>query len=85
MRRTFYIALGATAGVLIVRRLTRAANKWTPEGLAAQAGGLGDRVAAFSYGVRRALSDRREAEVRKRVRGELKAERRARRGGRRGA
>jgi hypothetical protein len=43
----FYIALGATAGVMIVRKLTAAANKWTPEGIAAQAGGAGERVSAW--------------------------------------
>ena len=47
MRRLFYVALGATAGVLLVRRLTDMANRWTPEGIAAQAGGAGDRVAAW--------------------------------------
>ncbi|MDQ1699605.1 MAG: hypothetical protein QOG34_1468 [Frankiaceae bacterium] len=34
------------------------------------------KVAAFSYGVRRALSDRREDEVRKRVKREMKTQRR---------
>jgi uncharacterized protein YoxC len=41
------------------------------------------KVAAFSYGVRRALADRRRGEVEQRVKSELKAERKAgRRGGR---
>jgi uncharacterized protein YoxC len=35
------------------------------------------KVAAFSYGVRRALSDRNESDVRKRVKQEMKAERKA--------
>jgi uncharacterized protein YoxC len=39
------------------------------------------KVAAFTYGVRRAMSDRRHGEVEKRVREEIKAERK---GGRRG-
>ena len=38
------------------------------------------KVAAFSYGVRRALTDRREADVRKRVKADLKSERKANRG-----
>ena len=37
------------------------------------------KVAAFSYGVRRALSERDEEQVRKRVKRELKADRKARR------
>jgi uncharacterized protein YoxC len=40
------------------------------------------KVAAFSYGVRRAMSDRRRGDVEARVKSELKAERKA---GRRGA
>jgi hypothetical protein len=47
MRRMFYVAFGATVGVLVVRRVTAAANRWTPEGIAAQAGGLGERVAEW--------------------------------------
>jgi uncharacterized protein YoxC len=41
------------------------------------------KVAAFSYGVRRALADRRHGEIEKRVKDELKAGRRAGRRGRR--
>src|SRR4051794_10555452 len=40
------------------------------------------KVAAFSYGVRRALTDRREADFRKRVRQESKADKAARRAAR---
>ena len=36
------------------------------------------KVAAFSYGVRRALGDRHEADVRKRVKQEMKLEKKAR-------
>ena len=63
MKRLFYVALGATAGVLIVRRVTAAANKWTPEGLATQAGGVGDRVAAWWAEVQHFAAER-EVELR---------------------
>ena len=63
MRRLFYVALGATAGVLIVRRVTAAANKWTPEGIADQAGTAGDRVAAWWAEVQQ-FAGEREAELR---------------------
>ena len=43
----FYIAFGAAAGVLVVRRVSQAAAKWTPEGLATQAGGAGGRLAEW--------------------------------------
>ena len=63
MKRLFYVALGATAGVLIVRRVTAAANKWTPEGIATQAGGVGDRVAAWWAEVQHFAAER-EVELR---------------------
>jgi len=63
MRRLFYVAFGAAAGVVAVRRISAAANKWTPEGLAAQAGGAGDRVAVWWAEVR-AHAAAREAELR---------------------
>ena len=44
MRRLFYVAFGATVGVIVVRRVSDAAAKWTPEGIAAQAGGVGGRL-----------------------------------------
>jgi hypothetical protein len=40
------------------------------------------KVAAFSYGVRRAMSQRAEEDIRKRVKKEMKAERSARRAAR---
>ncbi len=63
MRRMFYIALGATAGVLIVRKATAVANKWTPEGIAAQAGGAGERLAAWWAEVQHFAAER-EIELR---------------------
>ena len=63
MRRVFYVALGATAGVLLVRKLTSVANKWTPEGIAAQAGGAGDRFSAWWAEVQH-FAAQREIELR---------------------
>jgi hypothetical protein len=63
VRRLFYVALGATAGVLLVRRITATANKWTPEGIAAQAGGVGDRVATWWAEVQHHAAER-EVELR---------------------
>lgn len=62
-RRLFYVALGATVGVIAVRRITAAANRWTPQGIAAQAGGLGEQVAAWWAEVRE-LAAEREIELR---------------------
>ena len=48
MRRIFWVVAGATAGVLIARKLTKAAKSFTPEGAADQfAGKVGGISAAF--------------------------------------
>jgi hypothetical protein len=59
----FYVALGASAGVLLVRRISAAANRWTPEGIATQAGGLGDKVAVWWAEVQHHAAER-EVELR---------------------
>jgi predicted PurR-regulated permease PerM len=60
---------------------TIAGNASTLSGLfAATLGGPLVKVAAFTYGVRRAVGDRRGADIAKRVKDEMKAERKARRG-----
>jgi hypothetical protein len=63
VKRLFYIAFGATVGVLAVRRITSAAAKWTPEGLAGQASGVGGRVAEW-WAVVQASAAERELELR---------------------
>ena len=63
MRRLFYVAFGAAAEIYAVRRISAAANKWTPEGLAAQAGGAGERIAVWWAEVQ-AYAAQRELELR---------------------
>ncbi len=63
MRRLFWITLGATAGVLVVRRVTAAANRYTPQGIAGRLDGAGDRFAAFADEVRAGMAER-EVELR---------------------
>ncbi|WP_199521239.1 DUF6167 family protein [Jiangella anatolica] len=67
MGKLFWIALGATAGVLVVRKLTKAAESLTPEGAADRvAGGLrsvGDAVREFTDEVRAGMAER-DAELR---------------------
>ncbi len=66
-RRLFYIALGATAGVLIVRKATAAAHKFTPagaqSGLSGALSNLGDAIREFGAEVRSGMAER-EAELR---------------------
>jgi hypothetical protein len=63
MRRLFWIGLGATAGVLLVRRLTRAAESYTPEGVARSVQGLGEGLRELAAAVREGMAER-EAELR---------------------
>ncbi len=59
----FWLALGATAGVLVVRKVTKTAQSFTPAGLASRAGGLGDSLRYFADQVRAGMAER-EAELR---------------------
>jgi hypothetical protein len=63
-RRLFYVALGAVAGVLVVRKLTQTAQKLTPAGmqqsLAGALGGLGDAVRDFGEAVREGMAEREQ-------------------------
>jgi hypothetical protein len=63
-RRLFYIALGATAGVLIVRKVTATAQRFTPagvsSGVAGALSGLGDAIRDFGAEVRAGMAEREE-------------------------
>jgi hypothetical protein len=58
--RLFYVVLGATAGVLLVRRITRAAEAWTPEGMTSR---FGAAVTGVLDDIRDGMAER-EAELR---------------------
>lgn len=66
-RRLFWLAMGITIGALIVRKLTAAAQKLTPRGIAHSFGGglaeLSDSLREFTIEVRAAMHER-EAELR---------------------
>ncbi len=67
MRRLFWLAMGITIGALLVRKLSKAAEKLTPRGMAGSlAAGLADLADAlrdFSVDVREAMTER-EAQLR---------------------
>jgi len=63
VRRLFWLTLGATAGVLVVRKVTKTAHAFTPAGLAGSAGGIGDSLRYFADQVRAGMVER-EAELR---------------------
>jgi hypothetical protein len=56
----FWVALGATAGVVAVRRLGRVARAYGPEGLSRSAAGLADAVRETGLVVRAGMAEREE-------------------------
>ena len=67
IRRLFWLSMGITIGVLVVRKLTKAAERLTPRGLAdtlaSSLGELAEALRDFGQDVRAAMSER-EAELR---------------------
>jgi hypothetical protein len=66
VRRLFWTALGAAAGVLIVRRVSQTAQRFSPEGVAGSLagsltgalGGLTEAVRDFAADVREGMAER---------------------------
>jgi hypothetical protein len=63
VRRLFWTTLGATIGVVAVRKLTRAAESYTPEGVAKGLAGLGEGLREMAEVVRESMAQR-DAELR---------------------
>ena len=63
-RRVFYIALGATVGILIVRKASQAAQRFTPAGvqgsMTGALGGLGDAIRDFGANIREGMAERED-------------------------
>ena len=67
MRRLFWVALGATIGVLVVRKITKTAQAYSPSGIAQGLSGglsdLGEGLREMAEAVREGM-DERETELR---------------------
>lgn len=63
MRRLFWVTMGATAGVLVMRKLSRTARAYTPEGVAEGLSGLGEGLRELAAAVRESMAER-DAELR---------------------
>ncbi len=63
MRRLFWVALGATVGVLVVRKVSKAAQAYTPEGVSRSLSSLADGLLELAQVVREGMVER-EAELR---------------------
>lgn len=60
MRRVFWVALGAAAGILVVRKLTQTANAYSPEGIAGSLSNVADAVRDFADAVREGAAEREQ-------------------------
>ena len=64
MRRVFWLAMGITIGALVVRKLSRAAEKMTPAGLGGSiAEGLrelAEAIGDFGADIREAMAEREQ-------------------------
>ena len=60
MRRVFWVALGATAGILVVRRLSRAAQAYTPEGMGRPVASAADALRDLADAVREGMAQREQ-------------------------
>ena len=60
VRRLFWVALGATAGVLVVRKVTRVAQAYSPEGLGRSAASLADGLRDLADAVREGMAEREQ-------------------------
>jgi hypothetical protein len=67
MRRLFWVALGATIGVLVVHKVTRTAQAYSPSGVAQGLSGglsdLGEGLREMAQAVREGMAER-ETELR---------------------
>ena len=58
MRRLFWAAFGAAVGVIVVRNVTKAAEAYTPKGMARSLTAVGDNVRDFIEDVRAGMAER---------------------------
>jgi len=63
MRRLFWVALGATAGVLVVRKISKTAQAYSPSGMAQGLSDLAEGLREMAEAVREGMAER-EAELR---------------------
>ena len=63
MKRLFYVAAGATVGVIAFRKASQAAQRFTPAGVAQRAGGVGGRISEW-WQIVQDMAAVREAELR---------------------
>jgi hypothetical protein len=60
MRRVFWLALGATVGVLVVRRLSKAVDQYSPEGVGRSLSNVAESLREMADAVREGMAEREQ-------------------------
>ncbi len=60
MSRLFWIALGATGGILIVRRIGRTLDAYTPAGMSQSLSSIGDGLREMAEVIREGMAEREQ-------------------------
>ena len=60
MRRLFWIALGATVGVLLFRKTTKTIDQYSPAGVSRSQASVGDGLRELADVVREGMAEREE-------------------------
>jgi hypothetical protein len=60
MRRLFWVTLGAVAGIVVVRKLSRTAEQLAPSSLVREVARFGDSVRYFGDEVRAGMAEREQ-------------------------
>jgi hypothetical protein len=60
MRRLFWIALGAAVGILVVRKVSKAAEAYTPEGMGRSLSTAADALRELADAVRAGMAERED-------------------------
>ena len=60
MRRVFWLALGATAGVLVFRKLSKTVEAYSPAGVSRSLSSVGDGLRELAAVVREGMAEREE-------------------------
>ncbi len=60
VRRLFWVAVGAAAGVYVVHKVTRAARAFSPDGVSGSAASLADGLRELAAAVREGMAEREQ-------------------------
>jgi hypothetical protein len=60
VRRLFWVALGATVGIVVVRRLSKAVDQYSPEGMGRSLANVAEALRDAAAAVREGMAEREQ-------------------------